>query len=110
MLLLGRPNAEGYLRERDALAANETVPVSDLAGGVSKQVLRVGRRRGDRFVLKQAREQLRVEQEWKCDVRRIWREMDVLRLCGEVLQTSNFGAGSTVTARVPSILFEDRDN
>ena len=68
------------------------------------------RSRGDRFVLKQAREQLRVEQEWKCDVRRIWREMDVLRICGEVLQKVGQASPPAIQVSVPDILFEDRDS
>lgn len=77
---------------------------------MSNQVLLVERSRGDRFVLKQAREQLRVEQEWKCDVRRIWREMDVLRLCAAVVQQANISEGPGVRIRMPVVLFEDRDN
>ena len=73
-------------------------------------MLLVERSRGDRFVLKQAREQLRVEQEWKCDVRRIWREMDVLRLCGEVLREDQIENETGIHATVPEILFEDREN
>ena len=74
-----------------------------------------------------------MQQEWKCDVRRIWREIDVLRLCGEILGRRGPGTGdqgpgqntseqlacdfarvqpihSEITVRVPEILFEDRDN
>lgn len=109
MYLLDPATTERYLRDRGELAAGETVRVSELSGGVSNQVLLVERGRGDRFVLKQAREQLRVEQEWKCDVRRIWREMDVLRICGEVLRKREM-APTPVTVCVPEILFEDYEN
>lgn len=110
MLLLDTTTTERYLRDRGELMGDESVSISELAGGVSNQVLLVERGRGDRFVLKQAREQLRVQQEWKCDVRRIWREMDVLRLCGDILITSGQGIETGIEATVPQILFEDRDN
>lgn len=109
LFLLTPATTERYFRDRGELAVNETVRVTELSGGVSNEVLLVERSRGDRFVLKQAREQLRVEQEWKCDVRRIWREMDVLRLCGEVLETARDRPGLENT-NVPGILFEDRQN
>ena len=110
MLLLDTTTSERYLRDRGELDDRESVCISELSGGVSNQVLLVERGRGDRFVLKQAREQLRVQQEWKCDVRRIWREMDVLRLCGDVLSTSGLQNDTGIKATVPEILFEDRDN
>jgi len=110
MYLLTPATAERYLRERGELEPDETIRVTELSGGVSNEVLLVERWRGDRFVLKQAREQLRVKDEWKCDVRRIWREIDVLRLCGEILRESNIGAEMGMTATVPDILFEDCDN
>jgi 5-methylthioribose kinase len=110
MYLLDPQTTERYLRERGELAPKETVRVVELSGGVSNEVLLVERERGDCFVLKQAREQLRTRQEWKCDVRRIWREIDVLRLCGKVLDEAKIGRESGVSACVPEILFEDRNN
>jgi 5-methylthioribose kinase len=109
MFLLDPTTTEQYLRNRGELDPQETVRVTELSGGVSNQVLLVERSRGDRFVLKQAREQLRVQQEWKCDVTRIWREMDVLRLCGELLDEARIGRETGITACVPDILFEDRE-
>jgi 5-methylthioribose kinase len=110
MQLLDAQTTEHYLRRRSELASNESVHVSELSGGVSNEVLLVERGRGDRFVLKQARAQLRTRQEWRCDIRRIWREMEVLRLCGEVLRKSDLNFGTDITATVPDILFEDREN
>jgi enolase len=110
MFLLDPTTTEQYLRERNHLDPQETVRVSELSGGVSNQVLLVERSRGDRFVLKQAREQLRVQQEWKCDVKRIWREMDVLRICGEVLAKVGQASPPAIQVSVPEILFEDREN
>src|SRR4051794_39295091 len=106
MYLLDPSTTERYLRERGELDPQETVRVTELSGGVSNQVLLVERGRGDRFVLKQAREQLRVQQEWKCDVQRIWREMDVLRLCGEVLHNVGQASSPAIQVLVPNILFE----
>jgi aminoglycoside phosphotransferase (APT) family kinase protein len=110
MFLLDPSTTERYLRDRGELEGNESVRVTELSGGVSNQVLLVERGRGDRFVLKQAREQLRVQQEWKCDVRRIWREMEVLRLCGEILRAAPTGPQTGIRPAVPEIVFEDRDN
>lgn len=110
MHLLTPDTTEQYLRERGELERNETARVVELSGGVSNQVLLVERGRGDRFVLKQAREQLRVKDEWKCDIRRIWREIDVLRLCGEILRDASIGRETRISASVPEILFEDREN
>src|SRR5690349_9198610 len=110
MYLLDPSTTERYLRERGELDPQETVRVTELSGGVSNEVLLIERGRGDRFVLKQAREQLRVQQEWKCDVRRIWREMDVLRLCGDVLRNAKVADGPGIRIRVPEILFEDRES
>jgi 5-methylthioribose kinase len=100
MLLLDPCTTEFYLLGRGHLSSDEPVRIVELSGGVSNQVLLVERGRGDRFVLKQAREQLR------CDIRRIWREIDVLRLADRVLADSL----RERSACVPKILFEDREN
>lgn len=70
--------------------------------------------RGERFVLKQARERLRVKDEWLCPVERIWREVEVLGLCGRLLETRNAKCGiwngHSFDAEVPQVLWEDREN
>jgi 5-methylthioribose kinase len=68
--------------------------------------------RGERFVLKQARGQLRVKEEWLCPVERIWREVDVLRACGELLRSAECGMRSEegIQPSVPRVLWEDRAN
>jgi 5-methylthioribose kinase len=94
-----------------------------LAGGVSNVVLLVSLPdRGERFVLKQARGKLRVKEDWQCSVERIWREVEVLRICGELLaagsaerETRNKSTtGSEILAgfqaTVPQVLWEDRKN
>ena len=44
-------------------------------------VIHIARSDGDDLVLKQVREQLKVAEPWYCSVDRIWREVDVLRIC-----------------------------
>ena len=98
-------NAERYLRDAGRIDSNESVKVSELAGGVSNVVLLVSRREHTDFVLKQARDQLRVPDPWFCGVERICREVETLRLCHHAL-----AATSDKAIDVPEILFEDRDN
>ncbi len=114
MYLIDSHTTENYLRQHNELASGETVVVRELAGGVSNVVLLVERGRGDRFVLKQAREQLRVQQEWKCDVRRLWREMEVLKIYEEILKEKRAQEDAAcvpgISFTVPELLFHDRDN
>ena len=104
-------NAEAYLRANGRIAASEQVIVRTLSGGVSNIVLLVARTSGEPiFVLKQAREQLRVAEPWFCSVERIWREVDVLEVCQRALSSS---AGTPCfptdrTISVPRVLFCDR--
>jgi Ser/Thr protein kinase RdoA (MazF antagonist) len=58
--------------------------------------------------MKQARERLRVSEEWLCPVERIWREVQTLRLCGELIAGDLAGNGTD--AVVPQLLWEDRAN
>lgn len=69
-----------------------------LGGGVSNTVLKAddGARR---WVLKQSLGQLRVEEEWLADRRRIWRECDAIRRLSAVMPPGS----------VPAVVFEDRD-
>ena len=75
------------------------VRVSELPGGVSNTVLLVEHKDG-RFVLKQALPQLRVEQEWLCDLRRIYVECLAIRIASDLLPPES----------VPEVLFEDQPN
>ena len=121
MLSLTTASAADYLTDRGLAAAHEPLTVRELAGGVSNVVLLVERPGGERLVLKQALPRLRVEQQWLCSIERIWREVEVLRLCGRLLQEGvrvqesgdrGQGAGDRgrFLVRVPEVLFEDRDN
>jgi aminoglycoside phosphotransferase (APT) family kinase protein len=107
MQLLDVDNAVSYLRERDLVGSNESVEVRELPGGVSNVVLYVARREGGDFVLKQARGQLRVADPWFCSVERIWREVEVLRVCERVLSQQ---ADWEIDATTPRLLFADPDN
>jgi aminoglycoside phosphotransferase (APT) family kinase protein len=107
MRLLDASNAEPYLRETGRVEPRDVVQITPLSGGVSNEVLYVAFAQAPHrdFVLKQAREQLRVADPWFCGVDRIWREVEVLRVCQRVLAKR-----PDVTARTPGILWEDREN
>jgi tRNA A-37 threonylcarbamoyl transferase component Bud32 len=113
MLLLDATNPADYLRERGRIGPTEQVRVEELSGGVSNIVLLVTRPEcGESFVLKQAREQLRVPDPWFCGVERIWREVEVLRVCESALLTDMEVTGKlqrpAFAVSVPRVLFEDR--
>lgn len=93
-------NAEAFLRDRGWIHPADRVRIETLSGGISNRVLRVCIQSSpsDDFVLKQARPQLRTPDAWFCDVERIWREVEVLRLIAQFAPA----------ASVPHILFEDR--
>lgn len=114
MRMVDQQNAEEYLRETSRVAVDERIVVGELAGGVSNMVLLVERpdRPADEFVLKQARAQLRTSQPWFSSVERAWREADVLRICGQLLEpkNSNMPDSAELVARTPRIVFEDREN
>lgn len=114
-------SAIAYLRDTGRLSATEPAVARRLAGGVSNEVLYIDRPGGDgpAFVLKQARPQLRVAEPWFSPVERIWREVEVLRLCRRALdETAPFfptsaadgDAAAGAQAEVPAILFEDKEN
>jgi 5-methylthioribose kinase len=94
---------------------DERVVVRRLTGGVSNEVLYVARpdRAGADFVLKQARPQLRTPEPWYSSVERIWREVDVLRICQRLLgadsHTEAAASGAPIAA-TPRVLHEDRHN
>ncbi len=126
-----------YLRQSGPLAPRVAgaCEVRELAGGVSNVVLLVTPQSGEPFVVKQARGRLRVKDEWLCPVERIWREVEVLRLCGGILtrsvseentptrsvseglskrppacKKSLADASGWYSAIVPDVLWEDREN
>lgn len=107
MLLLDSLNAADYLRSTGRIARGEKVEVSELAGGVSNVVLYVSRAEGADFVVKQARKQLRVPEPWFCSEDRIWREVEVLRICAQAL--ANREPIGERQGCVPEVLWEDHD-
>jgi 5-methylthioribose kinase len=101
-------NAVEYLRSRGHLAQGESATARELSGGVSNMVIYVARSGGDDLVLKQAREQLNVAEPWYCSVERIWREVDVLRICARLIESRT--AKSPLKLETPRLLFTDREN
>lgn len=116
MQTLTATTAKDYLVSAGLIPADEPLAVRELAGGVSNVVLLIERTNGERLVLKQALPRLRVEQEWLCSIERIWREVEVLRLCGRLLDQGTAGRETrdrgqvNIEVRVPAVLFEDREN
>jgi len=99
-------NAAEYLRSTGRIPTVAQIEVRELPGGVSNLVLRIVLpASGEQFVLKQARDRLRVQDEWLCPVERIWREVEVLRICQSLLTR-----GEPIEALVPQVLWEDREN
>lgn len=114
MLLIDQDTAEPYLRQRLWIPTDEPVRIRELAGGVSNVVLYIeplepGLSKTGPFVVKQARSQLRVAAPWYCSVERIWREVEVLRICTELLARTP-AEPRTCTIGIPEVLHEDRDN
>jgi len=113
MLHFSEDRTADHLRNSGRIQFGEPVEVRELAGGVSNVVLLVSLpSRGERFVIKQARGRLRVKEEWLCPVERIWREVEVLRVCVELLEVRNAERGlwSPIEVCVPQVLWEDREN
>jgi 5-methylthioribose kinase len=112
MYTIDATTAETYLRDSGRIASRQRVTIETLAGGVSNEVLYVGFPDGgaEDFVLKQARPQLRTPDPWFCGVERIWREVEVLRVCQEILDRRAADGARPLAARTPRVLFEDRDN
>lgn len=117
MVELTCENLAAYLHERGALAAGEAADIRELSGGVSNAVFLVELPEPcERFVVKQARPQLRVKDEWLSSIERIWREVEVLRECERIVDTIPRlppGAKTFLPAFdpcTPKVLWEDRDN
>jgi 5-methylthioribose kinase len=109
MFILEVDTVGQYLVDQDVIASVSDVQVQQLAGGVSNRVLLVVFA-GDKepWVLKQAREQLAVEQPWFCSVTRVLREMDVLQISNRVL--ADKANALQCQSVVPEMIFEDREN
>ena len=110
MRLINADNAAAYLRELGQIEGDEPVEVCELAGGVSNVVLLVSPPAAPAFVLKQSRQQLRVADPWFCSVERIWREVEVMRICDRLLATPPGEPLPEGRIRTPSVLFTDDAN
>jgi len=81
-----------------------------LTGGVSSNVVLVETDDPlQRWVLKQPCPKLKVTQDWQCGVERVWREVEVLEICGHLL-SRDVPAGGEPSISVPQVLFTDREN
>lgn len=108
MLLIDEQNAADYLRGVGWIGSVESVTVQALTGGVSNQVLYIARSGEGKedFVLKQARPQLRTPQPWFSSVERIWREVEIMKICQTLIESS----ATDYAVQTPRILDEDREN
>src|SRR5262245_38708627 len=101
-------NAAEYLRRMGHAGLTEPVEVCELPGGVSNLVLRIDLpSRGETFILKQARQRLRVTSEWLCPVERIGQEVETLRAYHKIIAAQRH---ETPSAVVPQFLWEDQVN
>ncbi len=98
---IDRPNElKEYLRSTGRISPDEDPTVRTLPGGVSNRTMLVERSNGDRWVLKQALEKLRVPAEWTCSPERIFYEALGLRWLQRLAPEGS----------VPEFLFEDREH
>ncbi len=108
MQLINEQTAAAYLRQRKLLALEEEVTIRELPGGVSNVVLYVMRSIDRDFVVKQAREQLRVAAPWFCSVERIWREIETMKVCTKLLTDSS--SRPPIPTSTPELLFSNSDD
>ena len=108
MRWLDEHNTLEYLREVGWIDAREAAEVHPLTGGVSNQVLYVARAKtaGPDFVVKQVRPQLRVPDPWFSTVERIWREVEVLEVCRDLLSQP---VDPSLRVELPQVLHTDRE-
>jgi 5-methylthioribose kinase len=107
-MILTAQNAVEYLRSRGHLSPGESACARELSGGVSNTVIHITRLEGRGLILKQARARLNVAEPWHCSVERIWREVEVLRICTELLRCRPTDA--PLKPDVPELFFTDREN
>jgi len=99
--LLSPENLPAYLEDKKIANDAKDCVVRELGGGVSNIVLLV-EWPGEperRWVVKQSMGKLRVKDDWRADIERIFREADAIRALGPELGAS-----------VPQIIFVDREN
>jgi 5-methylthioribose kinase len=101
MVEIEETTAPAYALERGLFPAGAKIRAEWLSGGVSNVVLRLTDSvSGRELILKQARERLRVQADWRSRLDRIWREVLVLRTIVAIFPERT----------VPAVLDEDREN
>jgi 5-methylthioribose kinase len=100
MLEITPENAADYFRETRRVPEGREINVRALGWGVSNVVLRIDVSGEPSFVLKQAREKLRVKAHWVSRLDRIWTEREALTLLDTILPEGT----------VPRVLFSDEEN
>ena len=105
------------MRAGRRVGPGEKVVAAQLTGGVSNEVLLITLPdRGERFVLKQARPQLRTKEIWHSSIDRIWREVETLEICASLMadrskpQANAPSVLSQFRPVVPDVLWTDREN
>src|SRR5438093_4895457 len=98
MLEITADNALDYLRKQGCIGP-QRARVEPLGWGVSNLVLRVVTPQKT-FVLKQPRRSLRTRDPWFSDLKRVYREQEVMQVLHPLLPKLT----------VPEVLFTDRDN
>ena len=103
-MLLSAGNVQDYLADRGLWPRGAPMFVRELGGGVSNIVLLVEGKGADgeeiRWVVKQSLEKLRVQDDWRSQRSRIFREAEAIRALSPVL-----GQGA-----VPEVVHTDREN
>jgi 5-methylthioribose kinase len=102
ILELNPQNVHSYLAARQLAKQADAISVSELGGGVSNIVLLLEWRGdpGRRWVLKQSLEKLRVQDDWRSERARIYREAEAIEALRPALGES----------ALPEIIHIDRDN
>lgn len=101
-LTLNPQNALSYLVARGLATEGETISVRELGGGVSNIVLLIEwpNKPERRWVLKQSLEKLRVQDDWRSERARIYREAEAIEALRPMLGE----------AALPEIIHIDREN
>lgn len=86
-----------YLRDGERMGENTKVRISQLSGGVSNRTVLLEFDDGSSWVMKQALEKLRVDEDWFCSPERIFYEAEAMRWLHRY-----------VPGNTPELVFEDR--
>jgi 5-methylthioribose kinase len=92
-------NIASFLTSRGICRDEEIQAVSELGGGVSSTILRIQLEDRPDLVVKQPLPQLKVQEKWLSDVRRVFNEIKCLKLLGQLLPQHT----------VPEIIHENQE-